>query len=103
MNSSFLQEVDREAASRAGAGHAHADLARHHWDWCRLDGPDTCHWLVIWPRQVAPGNIRPELMRQSQTYFSSGVYCAGAPLEKEDKHRFSYLILSVRCHVRNKH
>ena len=60
VDSSFLQEVDRAGASHA---HAHADLARHHGDWGRLDGPDTCHRLLIWPCHGTPGNMKPELMR----------------------------------------
>ncbi len=56
INSSFLQEVDRQAASRAGASHAHADLARHHGDWGWLDGPDTCYRLVIRSCHGTPEN-----------------------------------------------
>lgn len=58
VDSGFLQKVDRQAASRAGASHAHANLARHHWDWSWLDGPDTCYRLVIQTRHGTPANMR---------------------------------------------
>ena len=68
INSGFLQEVDRQAAGRAGASHAHADLPRHHGDRGWLDGPDTCHGLVIGPCHGTPENRRDELVRCSHTH-----------------------------------
>lgn len=77
INSSFLQKVDRQAASRTGASNAHTDLARHHGDWGRLDWPDTCHRLIIWPCHSTPENRRAEFMRSSHTYFNCGVQSDG--------------------------
>lgn len=73
MDSGFLQRVDGQAASSAGARHTHRHLAGHHGDGGGLDGPDAGHGLVIGPDHGTPGRNTPT----HQELVKGGPHSAG--------------------------